>query len=147
MLDRKTLIVYVIRTLVAWALLSFAISIYVLYTVLGNDSNNYAANYEYQSLYSIFVKIFIGGAVYLFRTINDAAVTITALATIAIGMFTYTLWKSTHKLWEEARSASKTAQDAAEAAKKQAELSTAEYIGSHIPRLIVRRVQLRCDST
>jgi len=65
--------------------------------------------------------------------------------TLVLAIANILLWLTTRDLATEAKKAGEAAKGAAEAARQQAEVTTAEYIGSHIPHLIVRRVQLRCD--
>ncbi len=57
--------------------------------------------------------------------VNDLAVLVTALATIAIAGFTFSLKRSTDKLWE--------------AGEKQLRLAREEFISTHRPKLIVRQ--------
>lgn len=67
--------------------------------------------------------------------------------TLVLAIANILLWLTTRDMATEAKRAGEAAKGAAEAARQQAEVATAEYIGSHIPRLIVRRVQLHYDST
>ncbi len=53
--------------------------------------------------------------------VEDHEGALTALATIAIATFTWTLYKSTDKLWKETKAASKIAQTSATAALKNAQ--------------------------
>jgi hypothetical protein len=67
---------------------------------------------------------------------------ITALATIVIAAFTVFLAKSTKRLWKEAKRNSDIAKDLADAAKASLDLARGQFVSSHRPRLIVRRVSI-----
>jgi hypothetical protein len=65
---------------------------------------------------------------YLGRWINENKEAITAIATLAIAIFTYTLWRSTEKLWK--------------ATNATIELTRQEFLSEHRPKLIVRGVSI-----
>lgn len=79
-----------------------------------------------------------------------------AFVTFLLALYTGKLYRATVRLGEDAKKTSDRqetemreslaiSKQSADAAKSQAEMVVAEYIGTHVPRLIVRRVQLRCD--
>jgi hypothetical protein len=64
----------------------------------------------------------------VFNALNDYGPSITALATVAIALFTYTLWKSTTEQARVTNEALSLARD--------------EFIATHRPKIIVRRFQI-----
>lgn len=127
--------------------MAFIPTIYIVKILQQIPNTHHTHHYEYQSWYSIYIQFFDSPFVQVYCWITSYPEFISAVATAVMAVFTARLWLSTHRLWEEARKASEIAKDAAEASKSQAELAFAEYLESHIPRLIVRRVQLRRDTT
>lgn len=73
-------------------------------------------------------------------------------STMAIAAFTATLWRATSGLFrmaerqaEDMKSSLAIAKESTEAAQKSADLAHAEFLATHRPKLIIRRVQLRRD--
>lgn len=66
----------------------------------------------------------------IFNALNDYGAVITALATIAIALFTYTLWASSEKMWRATEKSAAAAEQAAQAA-----------IGVELPRLFATKIE------
>jgi hypothetical protein len=72
--------------------------------------HNQTTEHEDCTTYSLFPFLLIQ----VFKTLNDYGVAITALATIAIGIFTFTLKMSTDRLWEAGEKQRRLYEDTAE---------------------------------
>jgi hypothetical protein len=72
------------------------------------------------------------------KTFNDYGAAITALATIAIAAFTWTLKQSTDKLWEASHDELAVAKDSAVAAKRSALVAEAALLSLERPYLFLR---------
>src|SRR5438105_3549458 len=118
---RRTLILSGIA-LPAWGLIVLLATLYILNVTNGPHANKYAAEQEYQSANSIFVKLFFSPIVEIFGWIVHHPEPITALATVFIGWFTWTLKESTNRLWEEAKASRAIAKQAADAAEHSVEI-------------------------
>jgi len=67
---------------------------------------------------------------------------ITAISTIVIACFTWSLARSTTKLWEEAKRASEIAKASADAAKDSAEWAERAFLSTNRPRIRVKHLWL-----
>lgn len=119
-----------------------------------NESANNVYNNHQQGLVGPVVLTLRSLAIDFLNFVESNDSAITALSTVFIAIFTLTLSLATKGLFamaerqaEDMRVSLRIAKDSADAAVESTKLARAEFASTHRPRLIVRRIYFKSDST
>jgi hypothetical protein len=108
----------------------------------------YSGEQSYQERFASLGIVLLSFAGWIGRNSAEIAAALTALATVAIARFTYTLQQSTGRLWEAGEKQYELAKSSIDLTRKSIDLQTKEFISTHRPRLRVRRFIPRlCDGS
>lgn len=84
--------------LIGIIIVDLTLAFYFQNVISGQDTNYQTQHSEYQPFYSIFIEILIAPFVYLWRGMIHHPEVVTAIATVAIGWYTYALVQATKEL-------------------------------------------------